>query len=393
MIPALRNAFNDGFTPQRYTQFLARLEHEVGTPIHFRVCETPVFLPRPLAAKLCAYGEQLIKQLVGNPGYLEASNVSVPNDYRVPNETATPMFIQVDFGLAHTPDGKIEPKLVELQAFPSLYGYQPVLGRRYIEDFGIERSHIYLSGMDHDSYWKMLQAAVVGEHDPENVVLLEIDLLQQKTLPDFLVTQRQLKIALVDITEVIKEKDRLFYKSGGRLVPIKRIYNRCIVDELVKKKAKLPFDYRDDLQVEWAGHPNWYYRISKFSIPYLQHECVPQTWFLDKIGKLPDDRENYLLKPLYSFAGSGIIFGPTDEQVAAIPAGQRQNFILQERVDFSPVVETPEGGTQAEIRIMYIWLAELTPVLALARLGRGKMMGVDHNKGLAWVGGSVGLWH
>jgi hypothetical protein len=317
----------------------------------------------------------------------------VPAEFKVPNEPNHPMFVQVDFGLVRDARGELQPKLVELQAFPSLFGYQPVLGKRYIEDFGVERSHIFLSGLDPVSYWKMLYDSIVGTHDPENVVLLEIDLLQQKTLPDFLVTQRQLKIALVDITEVVKEKNKLFYKSGGRLVPIHRIYNRCIVDELVKKKAKLPFDYRDDLQVEWAGHPNWYYRISKFSIPYLQHECVPQTWFLDKISKLPDDRENYLLKPLYSFAGSGILFAPTDAQIAAIPAGQRQNYILQERVDFSPVVETPEGGTQAEIRIMYIWLNELTPVLALARLGRGRMMGVDHNKGLAWVGGSAALWH
>jgi hypothetical protein len=238
-----------------------------------------------------------------------------------------------------------------------------------------------------------MQRLIVRDHQPENVVLLEIDPFQQKTLPDFLITQKWLGIAIANIRDVVKEGRRLFYRKDGHLTLIERIYNRCIVDELVRKGVNLPFDFRDELNVEWAGHPNWYFRISKFSIPHLKHKCVPKTFFLNEIKQLPGDRENYVLKPLYAFAGAGIRFAPTDEEVAAIPSHHRHDYILQERLNFTPVIQTPHGETQMEVRIMYVWPeeGELTPLLPLIRMGRGKMMGVDHNRNLEWVGSSAGL--
>jgi hypothetical protein len=144
--------------------------------------------------------------------------------------------------------------------------------------------------------------------------------------------------------------------------------------------------------VEWAGHPNWYFRISKFSIPYLKHASVPKTWFLDRLNEIPPDLENYALKPLYSFAGLGVVIAPTKKDVAAIPVEKRPYYILQERMHFEPVIATPFGGTKAEVRVMYIWLDELTPVMTIIRMGRGLMMGVDHNKNMEWVGASAGLY-
>jgi hypothetical protein len=191
---------------------------------------------------------------------------------------------------------------------------------------------------------------------------------------------------------VTREGRRLYYRRDGQLTQIKRIYNRVIPDELERKRIQLPFGYGDDLEVQWAGHPAWYFRISKFSIPFLRHASVPETHFLDGIESLPADRDRYLLKPLFSFAGGGIIFAPTDAQIAAIPMAERKNYILQERINFTPVIETPEGPAQAEIRVMYVREgSRLRPVLPLLRMGRGKMMGVDHNKGLRWVGASAGL--
>jgi len=247
--------------------------------------------------------------------------------------------------------------------------------------------------LDGKNYWELLRTAIVGQHDPENVVLLEIDPSEQKTLPDFLLTQQMCGVEPVNIRDVKKEGGKLFYSDAGRQLRIERIYNRVIVDELVRKQIKTPFDYRDDLQVEWAGHPNWYFRISKFSIPYLRHQCVPKTWFLNELKAIPTDRENYLLKPLYSFAGSGIVFTPSDEYLESIPESDRRNYILQERMQFASLIETPHGATQAEVRIMYIWLpgGKMQPVLPLVRMGRGKMMGVDHNRNLEWVGGSAAL--
>ena len=392
MVPELRRDFNARFTPDKYRQFLDRLYRVCGTEVQFRVCETPCFFPTSLLEDAAKAGSELVHQLVDDPEYMRASDATIPPEWNVPNENARPLFLQVDFGLVRDENGALKPKLVELQAFPSLYAYQPAMARSYVESYGLSpQLGLYLSGLEDSSYKAQLKAAIVGNHRPENVVLLEIDPSHQKTLPDFLLTRKMLGIPIVDIREVVKQGNKLHYRSESRLVPIERIYNRAIVDELVRKNVTLPFDYRDELDVEWAGHPNWYFRISKFSLPFLKHDAVPKTWFLSDAKEIPQDRENYVLKPLYSFAGAGITFGPTDEQIAAIPSQRRHDYILQERVTFERVIDTPHGPTQPEIRIMYIWLEELTPVMALIRMGRGKMMGVDHNRDLEWVGSSAAL--
>jgi hypothetical protein len=221
---------------------------------------------------------------------------------------------------------------------------------------------------------------------------MEIEPGDQKTLPDFLLTERICGIRTVCITAIKKEGNRLYYDLDGERIPIRRIYNRAIVDELVRKDVKLAFDFRDDLDVEWAGHPNWYFRLSKYSTPYLSHPCVPRTWFLDELTHVPGDLENFLLKPLYSFAGLGIKIAPSLADLESIPSPQRHEYILQERMQFQPVIQTPHGPTKAEIRVMYIWLDEMKPVQTIIRTGRGLMMGVDHNRNLEWVGASAGFY-
>src|SRR5579863_5399856 len=393
MIPSLRRYFNNNFTPAKYQTFLRRVDELCGTHVQFRLSETPCFFPKSLLARIAQDGEELIRQLVDNPQYRAKSDEAVPAEFRVPNESPHPMFIQVDFGLVRDAHGDLHPKLVELQAFPSLYAYQGPLAQAYIDSYGIDAPLKYfLSGLDRSSYRELLRRAIVGPHDPENVILMEIHPQGQKTLPDFLLTERMLGVRAVDIVDIMKDGSRLYYERDGRRIPIQRIYNRAIVDELERKNVKLNFDWRDDLNVEWAGHPNWYFRISKFSIPYLKHPSVPKTWFLDQLDAVPADLENYALKPLYSFAGLGVVIAPKKEDIAAIPPEKRPYYILQERLNFEPVIETPFGGTKAEIRVMYIWLDKLTPVLTIIRMGRGLMMGVDHNKNMEWVGASAGLY-
>ncbi|MGA8215425.1 MAG: hypothetical protein WB799_17640 [Candidatus Sulfotelmatobacter sp.] len=398
MIPSLRKPFNARFTPDKYQTFLRRIDDACGTHVSFRLAETPCFFPKGLLERMAEDGKELIRQLVDSPEYLARSNASIPADFRVANEPAHPMFVQVDFGLVRDASGELEPKLVELQAFPSLYAYQVTLAQSYIDVYGLkgigggERLQFFLSGLDENSYRELLRRAIVGGHDPENVILMEIRPQEQKTLPDFLLTEKMLGVRAVDIEAIKKDGSRLYYERNGRQVPIRRIYNRAIVDELLRKRVKLRFDWRDDLDVEWAGHPNWYFRISKFSIPYLRHESVPKTWFLDRLERIPDDLENYALKPLYSFAGLGVVIAPKKEDIAAIPAEKRAEYILQERLHFEPVIETPFGGTKAEVRVMYVWEEELKAVLTIIRMGRGLMMGVDHNRNIEWVGASAGLW-
>jgi len=392
MIPSLRQSFNSNYKPEKYPQLLSLLAERCGVPIGFRVSETPCFLPAELIDRMANDGKELIRQLVDSPEYRAHSTQSIPPEFNVPRESTHPMFIQVDFGLVRDQGGELQPKLVELQAFPSLYAYQPVLARTFIDVYGLDQGQRYLlGGLDSASYLSLLRRAIVADEDPENVILMEIDPTHQKTLPDFLLTEKLLGIRTVDITAIKKAGNTLYWEDAGKRVPIKRIYNRAIVDELERKGAQLSFDFRDDLNVEWAGHPNWYFRISKFSIPYLKHASVPKTWFLDQLPEIPSDLENYALKPLYSFAGLGVLIAPTKEDIAAVPPERRSQYILQERLHFAPVIETPFGGTKVEVRVMYIWVDELMPVLTILRMGRGLMMGVDHNRNMEWVGSSAGL--
>jgi len=394
MIPSYRQAFNSGFTSENYERLRREMTSRCGMEVPFALCETPCFFPDALVERMGADGKALIRQLVENPEYRARSEASIPAEFRVPNESPHPMFIQVDFGLVRDSAGELQPKLVELQAFPSLYAYQPVLAQAYIDVFSLDaKLRYFLSGLDSASYQWLLQDAIVAGHDPANVVLMEVHPEEQKTRPDFLLTEKLLGIRTVCITKIRKDKDgrRLFYEDGGKRVPIERIYNRTIVDELERKGVALPFDFRDELDVEWAGHPNWYFRISKYSIPYLKHPSVPRTWFLDQLPEVPADLENFVLKPLYSFAGLGVVIAPSRKEIEAIPAGKRSAYILQERLDFTPVVETPFGLTKVELRIMYMWLDRLVPVLTIVRMGRGLMMGVDQNKNMAWVGSSAAL--
>jgi hypothetical protein len=379
MIPRLRDDFNRRFTPEKYTAFLSRLDERCGTHIKFRMCETPCFFPAPLIESMKQAGAELVRQLVGNEPYLNAARQQIPEVFRAPLETRRPLFLQVDFGLIRDTAGNIAPRLVEIQAFPSLYAYQPVVEDVYREVYGLN--------LRNKSYDQLLQRAILGDRDPENVVLLEIDPANQKTLPDFLLTQKLCGIRTVDIRELRKRGNKLFLGK----VPVERIYNRAIADELVRRNIQADFSFRDDLEVEWAGHPNWFFLMSKFSIPYLKHATVPESWFLDRIESIPGDLDNFVLKPLYSFAGLGVKVGPSREEIDSIPAVERSRYLLQRRVRFEPVIETPRGFTQAEIRIMYIWLDSLQAVGIIVRMGRGKMMGVDHNRDLEWVGASAGF--
>ncbi len=388
--------------------------------MEYRIAETPVFLPLPLLEEMAAAGVELTQGLLGNAACLAAARKAIPAVFNVAAETAHPNFLTADFALVRTAEGALKPKLVELQAFPSVYGYQDVLSQAYRDAFGLPGGlGSYLDGLDEARYWALVAQTVLGGHDPENVVLTELDPRNQKTLPDFAVTSRRLGIPVVDIRSLEAVGSKLHYRNAnGRLVPIHRIYNRAIADELMARQVHLPFDLTHAWEVEWAGHPNWYFLISKFSIPWLSrppggHPVVPPAVFLDEFlegsgraqlaaaGVVPPANAGpdtvygeLLLKPLFSFAGKGIQFDPTQAQLAAIPPAKRSEFLLQQRMRFEHTIETPWGLTQAEIRILYLWPdgGSLTPALSLVRLGRGKMMGVDHNRDQEWVGASAAFF-
>ena len=387
MIAPLREKFNAAWTPASYARLLAHLEARCGEGAQFRHCETPCFFPAELIDRMSRYGADMVQQLLDNRQYMVDSEQAIPEKWRVPNEAAAPLFVQADFGL----DENLDPKLVEIQGFPSLYFYQPALADAYRAAYQLDADLAALpGGLSTTDYYRLMRDAILGTHDPENVILTDVDPGGQKTRHDFLTTEREIGVRAVDIRSLIKRGNRLFYLRDGLETPVHRIYTRAIVDEMERRAIQLPFDFRDDINVEWAGHPNWFFRLSKFSLPYLNHPAVPGAQFLDQAGPV-EHPERYVLKPLYSFAGAGVIVGPTAAQIAAVPAERRSGYLLQERVDFRPVVDTPAGADKVEVRIMYIWRDGLQAVNTIIRMGRGAQMGVDFNKGMDWVGASAGF--
>jgi len=396
MVPERRRAFNERFTDSRYQTYCAALERQCGRAVEFRLSETPCFLPERLVDSLVETSDALLHQLLDSPEYLHAANAVVPVEFRVPNGEREPTFVQVDFGLLETGAG-MEPRLVELQAFPSLYGFQVAMAEAAIGAYDLADVTPFLQGLSREAYLSLMRRTLVGDHDPAEVVLLEIDPRHQKTWPDFVVTEQLWGVRAVDVRSVVRDGRRLWYDRDGQRTPIARVYNRVIPDELQRKHLELAFDFRDELDLDWTGGPDWFFRISKFSLPWLRHPSVPRTQYLSEVTRIPEDRENWIVKPLFSFAGGGIIFAPTDAQLAAIATADRRHYVLQERVAFTPTINTPYGPTQAEIRIMMVHDGQrdgkpvYRALLPLVRMGRGKMMGVDHNKGLRWVGAAPGL--
>jgi hypothetical protein len=393
MIKELRTDFNRQWSADRYRRLLERLDARCGAHISFRVCETPVFIPPDMIRLMEKSGEEIMEQITGDAAYRTASDRALPARFKVPREDPHPLFASVDFGIERAADGLLRPRVIELQGFPTLYAYQPVLCQEYGAVYDLPAGLTqYAGGMDADTYEMMFRTAILGSCAPENVILMEIDPLQQKTLPDFLLTSRLCGIAVVNVRDIVRKGNRLYYKKGATLIPVDRIYNRVIPEDLERSGARIGFELSDDIQVEWAGHPNWFFRMSKFSLPFIRHAAVPETRFLSDIHSLPEDLHQWVLKPLYSFAGAGVKVAPSRSDIDAISTHHRKDYVLQEKVEYADVVETPAGGTKVEVRILYIWHDHPVPVLNLVRLGRGAMMGVDFNKNMDWVGSSAGFW-
>ncbi|RZK35240.1 MAG: hypothetical protein EOO57_09515, partial [Hymenobacter sp.] len=149
----------------------------------------------------------------------------------------------------------------------------------------------------------------------------------------------------------------------------------------------------DDVDVHWVGHPNWFFRISKYTLPLVRSEFSPPSYYLDQLTEYPADLENYVLKPLFSFAGAGVRLHVTATDLAALP--DKHNYLLQRRVQYEPVIEAPDGLVKCEIRLLYVWHpADANPHLltGLGRMSRGAMIGVAFNKDKDWVGGTSPLF-
>ena len=390
-----RAPFNEQFTPELYESYQRDLANLLHCTFEFRLAETPVFLPDDFKAKLIDSATAIIEQL-SDPKRLAKMKRAIPDRWNAPGMDALPSFAQVDFAVVRQ-NGEFVPKLIELQGFPSLTALQ--VSKRDVWNDALGRMRgldldwsCWFSGLDREAFLNLARRVIVGDHDTSEVVLMDIDPPRQKTSPDFNATKLLFGVDAVDPRELTKRGRQLF-RGNTR---IKRIYNRIVFDELAQTNIELPFDYRDDLDVQWAPHPNWYWVWSKYSLPFLDHPSVPKATFVSDVKNVPEKfGERYVLKPLFSFAGGGVNVDPTAEDLARIPADERDKWCIQEKIEYAPAIQAADGGgVKAEIRMMFLRPDdEAQPVLAqnLARLSRGKLLGVNFNREFTWVGSSVAL--
>jgi hypothetical protein len=395
MIRELRRAYNAAFTDEKYRSYERRLSERGKMRIPFRLAETPVFLPPDLLEEMLSASAEIWREL-SQPAALERSRAAVPERLAVAGCGDWPTFAATDFAVVReTADGRLRPKLIELQAFPTLYAFQIAQCEELARLCpGGEKLTWYLSGLDAGSYRKVVGDAILAGLPPKNVVLLDLDPPSQKTTIDFAFTEQFWGVRAIDPGEIEKSGRELWYRRDGKRTRILRIYNRLIFDELEAKGGVFPFDLREPLDVSWAGHPDWYFRWSKHSLPELRHAIVPPSYLLSDLTEIPADLENWVLKPLFSFAGSGVKVEVTPADIAAVPGAQRAHTLLMRKVDYAPAIETTDGAfSKVEIRLMYVWKdGRPLPVTTLARLSQGKMMGVSYNKDRTWVGSSGCLW-
>lgn len=392
MISSIRNRYNEEFSEAKYQHFLADLDRSYNFKIKFRVAETPIFVPQEFKKKLIQASNDIIDFLV-RPDFKKLTEKAIPKNLFVPNETSHTLFLALDFAIVKGKSEGLIPQLIEMQGFPSLFGFQNFVGEKYKEHFAVPSDFSNHFNLTRQAYEAKLKKVLLGKHKAENVILLEIDPLIQNTAVDFVITEAITGIAPVHIGDLIREGRNLFYKKGDKKIQVHRIYNRVIFDELVKRTdLQLQFNLTEDVDVEWAGHPNWFFRISKYTMPFIKSPYIPECRFLNEYTSFPVDLENYVLKPLFSFSGSGVIFHVTQKDIDAIPLAERENFMLQRKVNYEPVIQAPDGMVKTEIRLLFLWdEGESRPQLVtnLARLSRGDMIGVKFNKDKTWVGGSV----
>ncbi len=393
MIKKLRSAFNLQFTESKYQSFLKDLEQLHPDMLDFRVAETPVYVPKDFTQKMLDACDEIMK-LINADNFKQITERSIPEEYNIPGENEFPECLVFDFGVCLNNEGKLEPQLIEMQGFPSLFAYQ-IFHNEATQKYAQtnEEFDAYLNGYTKEKFINLLKEIIIGDAAPENVILLEIYPDQQKTRIDFAFTKDIIGIETVCLTKLKADGKKLYYEKDGRKIQIDRIYNRVIFDDLAQQK-ELPaiVDLKSGFDVEWIPHPNWFYRISKFTIPFIDHPYVPETFFLNEI-KEPLPLEQFVLKPLFSFAGMGVVIDVQQSDIDNIK--DPHNWILQRKVEYADVVETPDGPAKAEIRLFYFWKKGwLQPkaVLNLARLSKGKMIGTRYNKDKTWVGGSVALF-
>jgi hypothetical protein len=393
LIPEARAAFNDAVSPERQRLVMDRMRERIGGEVPFRIAESPLFLPLPLLDQMDRASREILAALQAHRDYRRVADAIIPREQLYPREDAHPLFVCFDYALAED-GGHVVPRLTEFQGFPSLTAFQYYLSSDFRDVYALPDTLTFLGeGLADEGFRDLFRAAVLGSHAPENVVLLDVSPWQQGTWPDFRLTERLCPGIAVRCPSDLRRRGRgLFYDKDGRAIPVKRVFNRVIWSDLERLERDLGWSFHDELDFEWAGHPNWFFRYSKLALPWIDHPVVPKTQVLDRQGRWPHDLERYVLKPLFGFSGRGVVLDVTRDVLDATPVERRKDYVLQQKFQYADVIAGPEFAVRSEVRLMYVWLDRPRLVGLLPRMSRGRLMGCDANRTEPWTGHGVAFW-
>src|SRR5438045_7679256 len=184
----LRAQFNADFTPEKYAALLRCVNEATKWPADFRISETPIFLTREFTDE-AVYAANEIAAQTQTPEFAMHAATAIPPGLEVPHESEHPEFLIVDLAICEE-GHRLVPRLIELQAFPSLFGFQfMLLGcmRRSFRAIPTNWTSSFGGLHDHE-YIELLRRTIIGDANPENVILLEIEPAKQKTRVDFACT-------------------------------------------------------------------------------------------------------------------------------------------------------------------------------------------------------------
>lgn len=392
MIPKLRQDFNQSFRDHSHSILQQVVEKTFYHKLKFRLLETPVFLPRELVHQLKEASLSIIQQLKQDSFRKEAHR-AIPKNWLVPHEDEHPDFLQFDFALTLNEKQEIKPQLIELQGFPSLFFFQIAVANGFQKTKRWPKKYSYYDGLDQEKYIDLLNQVILGIQHPDTVVLLDYQPWHQKTSFDFVGAHKILKMPVVDISEIIRKKNKLFYKNAQEeIIPINRIFNRVIFDEIAQYNHQdWDFNLTQEVDVEWAGHPNWFLKYSKFALPFIQGDFAPKSIFLDQWNGDTNQLKHSVLKPIFSFSGNGVHIHPTKEIIDQIP--NKKQYILQEKITYAPLLRSPKNEfSQVEIRVMLIQnpskKGDYIFMTNLVRAGREGIIGTQHQRH-DWTGGGI----
>lgn len=393
MLKDIRIAFNQAFTDERYQRYLDYINQHYPNSVGFRIAETPLFFSKEFKESITLAGEAICHQLI-QPALLKQLCKGIPAGFNIDAYNTLPNCILLDFAI--TENGR-EPdySLVELQAFPSLFAYEIIQNNALLQSYSIPNGFsAFLNDYDEKSYLSLLSQLIKGDN-PNETILLELDPEIQKTCIDFYCTRDYLNIPIVNIRDIYFKEGKWYYLSGGKESTFKRIYNRIVFDEIKENEAIVEtyIQLANDSQLTWFTHPIHFFMYSKYALPYITHPKIPKTVFLDQVNIQKTDFTRKVIKPLFSFAGKGVMIEPTQESVQSIT--NKAQWICQEKIHYVQGILTPKDPAKAELRIFFLKDPKTNvfkAVFNLARLSKQALINTAQNSNDTWVGGSMAFF-